>query len=1333
MHRSLSYYTLSKPQSHAANQLDLVGLSTDHLPMDGAARASSGSLGLASSSKMPGHSAGMPRSISLQKLAGGSPAHHQYSHHTHHAPLPLSFFAQQSPGGVGGVRRPIRQSSSTVELVEEFDTPAAASGSASISAAQPIRSSSNENLSSSGGRRTRSGPTATVESDREDDDVLADSTGILFAHSNSPASGTHHHRRLSHLSPEPVGEGECMQAASTSPPEFRSGGSKPISIGGGGGASGGNAIKAASTGPQSHHFLSPTGDSSSDVSASSAASSDGGLPRAPHNSVHSSSPSSVIPTRTGNALVHQPGSILLGTSADDADGYGSSGAGSFSSSSLLTSVGLPLSSSLPASLIDDFDIVGRAGGDSTCDSWIVRSKFSGKMAVFKPREGEAFEEKKKWEQEEEEREERERRRRRAAMMTTKANGTGGAGGNVGGVAGSSVVDTLSTSCPLPNPLSLPPHLRTPVKRGVLYGETTRKEVAAYLMDHEHFAGVPKTLEATIWLSAHEAPLAQGKAMSVQAEHPYGQQVARHAHGQAKQRHAQGLLALGASTSPDMAPAVHPSQQRLLLHAATASPPMGAAAAPQFAFDPEEVWMGEAAARRSSDDGLERSLFGSSARRSGGTEEDDYGAQIRNVRLAPPALLPPSEQPSNLHPPPTLFDSPTAGSGHGASAELQQTHSPDLQPIATAGSTPDELGASMGLGLGLPSTPQDLIATYGSLQEYVENGGSAEDMGSNSFSTDEVHRIGILDVRLLNLDRHLGNLLVQRGEDGAPHLIPIDHGFILPSYTDLADVHLEWTFWRQCLEPFSNTTLRYIARLDPIADAARLRNLGIRDEALVSMVFSSLLLQHAAREGLTLFHIAQMAQRDGTGEEQSTLETIVARVLGSQQQQQNDVASPQPPTPTHAGEGERPMPQPVAAHDLPAVLEEDQMSAASPSEAGSSRMTSRAAFGSSPPTSPSASVAASEGSVSAPTPVATPAPTGLLTRSNSDGAMALAEALSRQSSAPARVEDEPESRTTSMPARAPSLKIRRTSVADAAKQLIELVDSTATINSPAAVPSAASTYSTGIPAAAAAATASAQQQQQSPVTQEQPLAPPPALLRLGTELTFHNPAVAAAAAASTEGSDGSPSSNGSVPGPEIPVTNGAKLQRLLHITESVIQEELALYRRRHGLVPATPPAPPTPAAKVEPVMVSSPPPTQTVAGFNTTVKPPPRSPLRGPFSPTRSASAEEQQRQGASVSPGSTSSALAASLRRSRSGSTDGPKAGSVISPVIGGSTGRFPVRAMLREQAAAAAAAAAASPTSPPVTSPVTYNTEESSGSAHRRPPSLSAAISPNELITAES
>ena len=35
------------------------------------------------------------------------------------------------------------------------------------------------------------------------------------------------------------------------------------------------------------------------------------------------------------------------------------------------------------------------------------------------------------------------------------------------------------------------------------------------------------------------------------------------------------------------------------------------------------------------------------------------------------------------------------------------------------------------------------------------------MGTSSFPVADVHRIGILDIRLMNMDRHGGNILVRR--------------------------------------------------------------------------------------------------------------------------------------------------------------------------------------------------------------------------------------------------------------------------------------------------------------------------------------------------------------------------------------------------------------------------------------------------------------------------------------------------------------------------------------------------------------------------------------------
>lgn len=46
--------------------------------------------------------------------------------------------------------------------------------------------------------------------------------------------------------------------------------------------------------------------------------------------------------------------------------------------------------------------------------------------------------------------------------------------------------------------------------------------------------------------------------------------------------------------------------------------------------------------------------------------------------------------------------------------------------------------------------------------------SCAQIGPSSFSVADVHRIGILDIRLMNMDRHGGNILVRRSS--AAHLV-----------------------------------------------------------------------------------------------------------------------------------------------------------------------------------------------------------------------------------------------------------------------------------------------------------------------------------------------------------------------------------------------------------------------------------------------------------------------------------------------------------------------------------------------------------------------------------
>ena len=47
----------------------------------------------------------------------------------------------------------------------------------------------------------------------------------------------------------------------------------------------------------------------------------------------------------------------------------------------------------------------------------------------------------------------------------------------------------------------------------------------------------------------------------------------------------------------------------------------------------------------------------------------------------------------------------------------------------------------------------LKTKHGSLQEFVESHDIVGNMGSNQFDVEEVHKIGILDIRILNCDRN----------------------------------------------------------------------------------------------------------------------------------------------------------------------------------------------------------------------------------------------------------------------------------------------------------------------------------------------------------------------------------------------------------------------------------------------------------------------------------------------------------------------------------------------------------------------------------------------------
>jgi len=146
---------------------------------------------------------------------------------------------------------------------------------------------------------------------------------------------------------------------------------------------------------------------------------------------------------------------------------------------------------------------------------------------------------------------------------------------------------------------------------------------------------------------------------------------------------------------------------------------------------------------------------------------------------------------------------------------------------------------------------------GSIQKYVKNIGDTTSVGSSLFPVQDVHNIGILDIRLMNMDRNDENMLVAK-EDNNYRLIPIDHAYTLPSKLD--NVWFDWMYWKQAKEPFNQNTLEYIKNIDIPTDSAILHGLGFEAENIQTMQIATTLLKCGARAGLTLFDIASLVSR-----------------------------------------------------------------------------------------------------------------------------------------------------------------------------------------------------------------------------------------------------------------------------------------------------------------------------------------------------------------------------------------------------------------------------------------------------------------------------------------
>lgn len=95
----------------------------------------------------------------------------------------------------------------------------------------------------------------------------------------------------------------------------------------------------------------------------------------------------------------------------------------------------------------------------------------------------------------------------------------------------------------------------------------------------------------------------------------------------------------------------------------------------------------------------------------------------------------------------------------------------------------------------PTSSSSLPKKVGSFQEFVRSECSMDDLSPSKIDVEEVHKIAILDIRLMNADRNSANLLCRRRKsDGSIELVPIDHGFCLRSVADTSWMDWCWLDW-----------------------------------------------------------------------------------------------------------------------------------------------------------------------------------------------------------------------------------------------------------------------------------------------------------------------------------------------------------------------------------------------------------------------------------------------------------------------------------------------------------------------------------------------------------
>jgi hypothetical protein len=145
-------------------------------------------------------------------------------------------------------------------------------------------------------------------------------------------------------------------------------------------------------------------------------------------------------------------------------------------------------------------------------------------------------------------------------------------------------------------------------------------------------------------------------------------------------------------------------------------------------------------------------------------------------------------------------------------------------------------------------------TFGSLQQYIPHQCASWDMGSSLFLVEDVHSIGILDIRYLNTDRHGGNILLTKSKT----LIPIDHTYCLPETLD--ETWFEWLQWKQARKPFSDDFKQRLLQIPIEQEMLFLKSCGFPNRSIYNHALANVILRQGVIRNCTVFDLGKICSR-----------------------------------------------------------------------------------------------------------------------------------------------------------------------------------------------------------------------------------------------------------------------------------------------------------------------------------------------------------------------------------------------------------------------------------------------------------------------------------------